>query len=278
MPRVAWITDPHLNALDKTGLAVWHHHLRQFEADAWLISGDIAESHDFADFLKLIAEQVEGPIYYVLGNHDYYRSSIREVRRRAGLVGRRHDRLIYLSQQQVIPLSPEVGLIGHDGWGDARLGDPENSPVILNDFLLIEELALAANFDPAAVPPAEMDVGGLCRVLERLGDEAAAHIAQVLPAALEVHRKVVLLTHVPPFREATLYQNRISNNDWLPYFCCHALGEVLLDLLPRFPDQEVLVLCGHTHHAADIQPLPNLRVLVGEAEYFQPRVQQVFQW
>ena len=33
------------------------------------------------------------------------------------------------------------GLVGHDGWADARLGDYERSQVQLNDFVLIEELA-----------------------------------------------------------------------------------------------------------------------------------------
>jgi 3',5'-cyclic-AMP phosphodiesterase len=37
-------------------------------------------------------------------------------------------------------LTPNTALVGHDGWGDGRLGDLNWSGVILNDFLLIEEL------------------------------------------------------------------------------------------------------------------------------------------
>src|SRR5438093_2989908 len=39
----------------------------------------------------------------------------------------------------IFPLAPGVGLIGHDGWADAREGDYERSTVMMNDYRLIEE-------------------------------------------------------------------------------------------------------------------------------------------
>ncbi len=41
------------------------------EADAYAITGDIGEAHDVADHLRAFADR--GPVYFVLGNHDYYR-------------------------------------------------------------------------------------------------------------------------------------------------------------------------------------------------------------
>jgi predicted MPP superfamily phosphohydrolase len=41
------------------------------------------------------------------------------------------------------------------------------------------------------------------------------------------------------------------------------------------PDREMLVLCGHTHGGGFHRPLPNLGVITGAAEYFQPTVQRV---
>ena len=45
------------------------------------ISGDIGESHDVCHYLRKIEEIIEKPIYFVLGNHDFYRGSIAQVRR-----------------------------------------------------------------------------------------------------------------------------------------------------------------------------------------------------
>ncbi|MCA9476638.1 MAG: hypothetical protein KC563_12660, partial [Nitrospira sp.] len=82
---------------------------------------------------------------------------------------------------------------------------------------------------------------------------------------------------VPPFKEACWYEGKTGNNDWLPYFTCKAVGEVLLEMAQRHASCQVIVLCGHTHHAGSVQILPNLKVLTGSAEYGQPRIEHIFQ-
>jgi hypothetical protein len=153
-----------------------------------------------------------------------------------------------------------VGLVGVDGWADARLGDYVRSPVVLNDYLLIAELA------------------GLGRAerqgrLHALGDAEAARLAELLAAALARFRRVIVATHVPPFKEACWHEGRISNDDWLPHFTCRAAGEVLRRAAADHPDRKIRVLCGHTHSSGTADILPNLRVVTGGAEYGEPRVQ-----
>ena len=46
--------------------------------------------------------------------------------------------------------------------------------------------------------------------------------------------------------------------------------------MEKFPESNLLVLCGHTHGGGEVEILRNLRVLTGEAEYRHPRIQQVF--
>ena len=100
----------------------------------------------------------------------------------------------------------------------------------------------------------------------------------VLPLALAAHEHVVLLTHVPPFREACWHLGRTSDDDWLPFFTCHAVGEVIRDCLRQHPERRLTVLCGHTHSAGNCRPAENLEVFTGSAEYGSPIVQQVFTW
>ena len=85
------------------------------------------------------------------------------------------------------------------------------------------------------------------RVLNKLGDEAAQFFQEMLPKALAQFQQVYLVTHVPPFREATWYMGGISDDNFLPHFSCKVVGEVLVDIMQQHPDRQLTVLCGHTH-------------------------------
>jgi Icc protein len=264
MPSVAWLTDIHLNFLPAAGTAAFLDCVADSGADSVMISGDIAESHDLVKYLDEFAARFKGPIYFVLGNHDYYFGSIREVRADVVDFCRRMPRLTWLSNANVVQLSPSVGLVGHDGWADGRLGDYERSMVVMNDYKLIAEFA-------------GLNKSDRWRVLQTLGYEAAEHFRRVLPEALSEFPRVMLLTHVPPFYGACWYEGRISNDEWLPHFTCHAAGEAILEVMRDFPDRELTVLCGHTHGRGEYRPQDNVLVLTGAAEYGEPDIQRVFE-
>jgi len=134
----------------------------------------------------------------------------------------------------------------------------------MTDFYAIEDLANLEN--PARFAR-----------LGALGDEAAAHFRRVLPQALETFPRVILLTHVPPFRETCWHEGRISSDDFLPHFTCKAVGDVLLEIMESRRDRELTVLCGHTHGRGEVEILPNLRVVTGGAEYGKPEIQSVIE-
>ena len=168
---------------------------------------------------------------------------------------------MWLGAAGVVELTATTALVGHDGWGDARLGDHARSLVVLNDFFYVADLAGAGKPE-------------LARRLARLGDESAAHFRRVLPDALERFPHVVVLTHVPPFRDACWHQGAISDDHWLPYFTCKAVGDVLIEEASRRPDRRLTVLCGHTHSSGRCRPLPNLHVVTGAAVYGRPAMQR----
>jgi 3',5'-cyclic-AMP phosphodiesterase len=258
--RLAWLTDLHLNFVDPDCVDALCRRALDEGADAALISGDIAEAPGVDTYLERIARRLDRPIYFVLGNHDFYRGSIAEVRARVAAFCARSPRVHWLNREGVVELTPETGLIGHDGWADGRFGDYAGSDVLLNDFFLIEELA-------GLEPEARLER------LHALGDEATDHFRTVLPEALGRYRRVIALTHVPPFREACRYRGQISGDDWLPHFACKAVGDALVDVMSAHPDRELLVLCGHTHSSAEARILPNLRVVTGAAEYGRPTIE-----
>jgi 3',5'-cyclic AMP phosphodiesterase CpdA len=264
--RLAWLTDIHLNFISQPDCRLFFESFRQ-AGDAVVITGDIAESPTLEHYLTEIDQAVDQPVYFVLGNHDFYRGSIAETRMRASQVAAASQHLVYLTAADVIELTPDTALVGHDGWADARLGDFESSEVLLNDYFLISDLV-------TPFVNQTLDRHGLRRTLEKLGDEASEHFERVLSAAVKRYPHVVAATHVPPFREATWHDGRISDADWLPHFSCKAVGNVLRRVMESHPESDLTVLCGHTHGSGEYQALDNLRVFTGEAKYGQPAVQR----
>jgi hypothetical protein len=214
--------------------------------------------------LSRIENALARPVYFVLGNHDFYGGSIAEVRTAVTTRSRGSARLHWLRDAGVITLAPGVALVGVDGWADARVGDYDRSTVQLNDYVLIRELAGLSAIERR-------------RRLECLGDEEASLLDGKLRAALESHARVIVGTHVPPFAQAAWHEGRQSDDEWLPHFSCKACGDVLLSAAESNPQKEILVLCGHTHGSGEVQVTPNLRVITGGAEYGEPAVQQVLE-
>lgn len=262
MKRLIWVTDIHLNFISMAEVEAFCDRIASERSDAVLVGGDIGEAHDVADYLRLLADRLELPIYFVLGNHDFYFGSIARVRREAEDLTRQSKWLRYLPSCGVVELTESACLIGHDAWGDGRIGDYAGSRVMLNDYLLIEELT-------------GLDWATRLRKLNALGAEAADYLRRLLPDALARYRHVLTLLHVPPFREACWHEGRISDEEWLPHFTCKSVGDLLRDAMRAQPDRQMTVLCGHTHGAGEARILPNLNVKTGAAEYGSPSIQEL---
>jgi 3',5'-cyclic AMP phosphodiesterase CpdA len=261
MPRLAWLTDLHLNFVqgDLRGL---REQLAGAGPEGVVITGDISETPTLARDLAALDRMLWMPAWLVLGNHDFYGGSIAAVRAQVASLCQGSTWLRYLPVEGVVPLGGGAGLVGHDGWADGRLGDYAGSRIVLNDFLVIDDLAGRSPQDRLAR-------------LHALGDEAAAYLRDVLPRALGRYRDVVVATHVPPFREACWHEGRPSDDQHLPHFTCAAVGDVLAQVAAARPDRRILVLCGHTHERGVARMRPNLVVRTGGAIYGQPGIAQV---
>src|SRR6202034_3532252 len=80
MKTLAWLTDPHLNFLGHEAIDSFCASLAEQAADAFLITGDIGEAPNVAVYLNILDNHLARPLYFVLGNHDFYRGSIGSVR------------------------------------------------------------------------------------------------------------------------------------------------------------------------------------------------------
>ena len=260
--RLGWATDLHLDHASPAAVARLLGRIRESFAtktwDALVVTGDIAEGGDAAwsgHVLPLL--RAGGPVSFVLGNHDFYGSAGIPARRRlAASLGAG----AYL-RAGATWLREDVALVGADGWGDARYGDP-NAGALLNDALNIADLRRAH---------LQGKVQGAVR---RLGTAEAAALRESLAPVLALRpKKVVVATHVPPFPEVCSHRGVAGDPSGTPYFACKATGDLLLEIAALHPATNFLVLAGHTHGRASAQIRSNLRALVGAARYQYPGLQ-----
>jgi predicted MPP superfamily phosphohydrolase len=258
--KLIWTTDIHLDFVDPVKLDAFCCRITVLKPDVVLIGGDIAESMSLVNILLTLERQIKCPIYFVLGNHDYYHGSIADVREQVQKMTNSSSYLQYLTSTGVVKLTSNTCLIGHDSWSDGRSGDYSNSNVRLNDYTMIQDLK-------------NLDKQARLKKLNQLGDEAASFFREQLDQALLNFQHILILTHVPPFPEACWHEGNLSNDDFLPHFCCKATGDVFVELMSKNPDKNLIILCGHTHSGGIAQILPNITVRTGGAVYGQPNIQ-----
>lgn len=260
--RLAWITDIHLNFVKLEDRNRFYATIRAASPDAVLIGGDIAEAPTFQGYLREMQRAFQTPVYFVLGNHDFYRSSIPDVT--ASLRGLDIPKATWLTHSDVQLVTDKTALIGDDGWADGRFGNHTYSPIYLNDYELINEFV-------------GLDKSGRLRLLNALGDAAAKRLKAKLEEACVLRKRILMLTHVPPFREACWHEGHISDDNWLPHFACKAMGEAMLEVMDEQPECELTVLCGHTHGQGIAHPRPNVVVHSAGAVYGRPALQQILE-
>jgi len=260
--KLVWLTDIHLEFLPPGLARAFLAGVASEKPDAVLITGDISTSRGLEYHLGMLADSLRCPVYFELGNHDFYRGSFAEGEALVKKACTEYPNLIHLGSGEIVQLSERTALVGHRGWADGRAGAGNRSTVRLNDHVLIDDLTnLFAN--------------ELFALLNKLGDESAEYITQIGAKALEVAQTLVIATHVPPFVEASLYDGRPSEPDFGPHFVNVALGHALLALAESHPGHDFVVLCGHTHHAANYSPLENLTVKVAAARYNAPSIAEI---
>ena len=261
MPRIAWMTDIHFDFLKLHQIERFCTSVKESSPDMVWIGGDISIAPLLTTHLSLIEHYLQCPVYFVLGNHDYYRSSIREVRRTISEFVKNHDYLFWLPQHGVVQVTESVAMVGHGCWADGRLGDT-SSELLLTDYALIEEYK-------------HLNTLQRLKTMNDLGDWAADELEPWLRKALLQAQHVYVLTHVPPFEQSSWYNEFISTPEFLPHFSCHAVGEMLKRVMQDHPDRYLTVLCGHTHGAGETRITENIFTKTGGARYKKPTVQEV---
>lgn len=274
--RLAWATDTHFDHIIQEPIffKAFVNSVKNGEADGLLLTGDISNGTFLVDHLRALHKGLgQGfPIWFVCGNHDYYHSSIEVVRNEITQLALEIPEIQWLGNKEFVSLNASTALVGHDGWYDALYSDIGQSRLMMNDFIVIRELAPLHQLNIRYVvhQPNEK----LHRKLQELSRESAKYVEQAaLLAIAQGHTTIVIGTHIPPFPQNSLYKGKQSDQHWLPFFSSKHMGETLLNLADAHPEVQFRVFCGHSHGKALFAAgRTNLLCETGEAQYGAPRV------
>lgn len=261
--KLDWITDPHLDHLrSQDELLSFVKELHARESDALLITGDIAESKTIYDFMGIVSGAYQRPVYFVLGNHDYYGAWMKATHERVRSVCSAVPAgiLNWMPDSGAVFLEHRVAIVGHGGIYDVKEGDAGMEMSMWDLFMPhgIYDLAHA------------LDCGSrtLFKKLEEIAGQCADHICRSAREAVgRGAREVLVLTHVPPFLKASYFRGRPSDRKSRPWYVNKTLGDALLGLADDIPNVNFTVLAGHTHGKREVRISDNLFVRVGAARY-----------
>jgi hypothetical protein len=226
-----------------------------------VITGDVTSGREL-QLLGELATDYAKPIYFVLGNHDYWGGSFASVKTEVRNWCNRKANLIWLDDSPPIRLSPGVQLCGVGGWYDAQLGDPTGSDFIMNDWLKIDDLR--PHYYQGTLIDKCRDLG-LSAAMEATGKLLSTDASHVLFA-----------THVPPFEESAWHEGQPSGPTYVPWYTAKALGFALNRFAEQRPQGTLTTLCGHVHSCSTFRARSNHLVLTGSSDYGSPQIAQVF--
>lgn len=261
--KLLWLTDPHLDHADSLTRSEFFSKLRSTIYDAVVITGDISVSRFLArDLVEIAKACAPRNVYFVLGNHDFFGTSLDHGHRIAESCCQKHANLHQLGGGEIVRLGADTALIGHRGWADGRAYGGRRVALRFPDQDGIADFRFRSTY-PAF------------RKMEELGRESGAYFRQILPYALTCYRQVVIATHVPVVARAAQFHGKPCGRESLPHFVNATAGAVIQRVVEHFPNRKITVLCGHAHYGTVVQISPSLEVRVGQARKGDPSIQAI---
>jgi predicted phosphohydrolase len=264
---LGWLSDIHMDHLEPYRRQVLLDDLTHSSAEAFVITGDISVGSRLLQDLEDLRASTGKPIYYVLGNHDYWFSSTAAVRKLTLGLAQKNVNFLHMNHVPFVSLNKQTALVGHDCWYDCRNGvGGLASNFAMMDWGLMGDYAGFASY--ASDKLSIFDKASIVKVSSDLADEGVMHIRQGIDAALaEGHRRIVVLSHIPPFEESHYHGALQGSPSAQPWFTCRSLGDLLLSYADAWHDVNFTLLSGHTHTPRRHSPKKNLQVFVAGARY-----------
>lgn len=254
--KYLWFTDTHLDKVTPWTLSQFILHIRKENPTGIFLTGDISNGALTIKHLQMIATFIKCPIYFVLGNHDYHFSSIEKTHQKIRELCKEYPNLIWVTEAGVIHINDEVAIIGTEGWYDVENGNPTYLRLTF-DWFMTEDFR--------KLPSMEARI----EYWRELAAKSAHDISDKLEKALEQgYKNIYILTHFPPWKEATRDVGTVMEKFWLPYNTNLSLGRAIEKTMENHKKKHATILAGHTHTDCWIHVTRNIECKISKAKYY----------
>lgn len=274
MFKLVLCSDIHLNFLNLDKVTKFAEKIFHAGPDAVLITGDISEANQLGAHLRILLAVIDKPLYFVLGNHDYWYGSFQKTDDEMKALAKEDSRFVYLANSEPILLSNKTALVGVDGWYDAGYGNWKVGGLFMNDWVRIEDFASGQT--PSMYGGSSHSKGEYISISRRKAAADAQLGEKLLLDAFSKRDHVIFATHVPPWPDVARYRGRPTDTDALPYYTSKTMGNMLEDVAKQLPiEKSLTVFCGHTHDKARHRVSHNLEVFCSPADYGNPGISEI---
>lgn len=253
--KYLWFSDTHLDKTSILDKIRFFKSINKEKPQGIFLTGDISNGLMLSFHLRIMSAIVNCPIYFVLGNHDFHFSSIEKIHNKINNLCNKRNNLNWLNNDKIIKLSKKTALVGVDGWYDAENGNP-NFLKFTPDWVLVKEFRRLNSIDERI----EM----WRNIAKKSADDAEVKINEAISQG---YKKIYLLTHYPPWKEATRDVGTILEKLWIPYNTNLTLGNRVKKLMSKHNKVRLTVLSGHTHDQAVIWVRKNVQCIVNDSNY-----------
>lgn len=253
--KFLWFTDTHLNRVSPIKKLLFIKHIIKENPQGIFLTGDISCGAFLYYDLYLLATFIKCPIYFVLGNHDYWYSNFKSIEKDVTKLCKKFKNLIWLSKSDPILLNKDVAIIGDEGWYDGYNGNNQLLKFTFDQYLIKDFQSLS--FDERLVS------------WRNLAKESNIRLEEKLQKAIDLNCKTIyLLTHCPPWKEATRDEGTILEKFWLPYNTNIQLGIMIEKIMKKKLTFKTIILCGHIHQDVTIHVSSNIECKVNTNKFF----------
>lgn len=244
-----WLTDIHADKKDSKEIEKFISSISTYSVDLICITGDIAEGNKTLNFLNNLFFQVQKPIAFVLGNHDFFENSIQVFQTE---LASQLKNFYYLPNTNGIQLNQHTFLLGIDNWYNLNDHDYSQVEIIPDDFHAIRDLQQLSSLE-------------LIAFFEQKAEEAIQQLRLKLDYAQTLNiKKLYLALHVPPYTPSCYFEDAfLKNEPWKYYWSCAPIGQFINEYASKHPDIDITILSGHTHKPAIYRPLNNVKSYIG---------------
>lgn len=261
--NLLWMSDLHCDQATTKNCSKLLRDLKKSDYDAAVLTGDTAASATLISHLEALADAcAPRPLFVVLGNHDFYGSSLYTTQNQVRRLCHKTPNLHHLQDHGVVWLNRRTVLLGHHGWADARCGWGSKTHVRSPDHWCIDDFR-------------KLDKAGRFDLMAELGNASTSWIRKNLNTVLRKADTLIVATHVPAFQTSAHYNGEPCGPLHTPHYVNATLGGLLIGSARHNLQKQFTILSGHTHSEFREHILTNLESRVAGAQRGKPRIQSI---